>query len=401
MHLSPVQTFKAMKKYLFTTLIFLGLMVNSGRCQTIDTLLDVGGYRLYFHIIKGTGMPILFEGGSGADVTVWDDILKPLADITHATLITYDRAGFGKSELDTTNDDLDRHGILHGIEGLETGLKKLGYNGNIMLIASSFGGFCATLYAGRHPATVKAAVLIDANHICWFTDAWVDSEMKERRRTSTNTKKQNLAYYYQSLNLQNTVDLMKQTPFPATIPVIDLVSEFNFPDSALAARWKVCHRQFADAQPNREGITAYGCGHIIFRDNPLLVVSAIVKAYTGTQGKEQGDEIMKRFLSYSLQGTNGEKRKEVQYRHSADNLVSWGRSLLQQGEKEKAIEILKLNVVLYPGSAEAYESLAGGYELAGNKELAIKNYKRSVELDPNNTNVENHLKELIASPPAK
>ncbi|NII26546.1 alpha/beta hydrolase [Pseudoflavitalea sp. X16] len=87
-----------MKKYLFATLTFFGLMANSARSQTIDTLLDVGGYRLHFHIIKGRGMPILFEGGSGTDVTVWGSFLKPIADITNATLITYDRPSFGKSD---------------------------------------------------------------------------------------------------------------------------------------------------------------------------------------------------------------------------------------------------------------------------------------------------------------
>lgn len=268
-----------MKKFLFTILTFWGLMANSGRCQNIDTLIDVGGYRLHFHIIKGKGMPILFETGSGDDGSVWNTILKPIADVTHATLITYGRSGFGKSELDTTNHDINRHGILHGIKGLETGLKKLGYDGNIMLVGLSYGGFYATLYAARHPAVVKAAVLIDANLACWFTDAWVENEMKERKRDSTYIKNNNLAMYYQSLNLQNTVELMKRSPFPANIPVIDLVAETNFPDSVMAARWKLCHRQFADAQPNRQGIIANGCGHVIFKDNPFLAINAIVKAY--------------------------------------------------------------------------------------------------------------------------
>src|SRR6201986_5253813 len=120
-----------MKKYLFTTLAFWGLMAGSGQCQYIDTLVDVGCYRLHFHILKGKGMPILFEAGSGAGGDTWDTILKPIAAITGATLITYDRSGFEKSELDTSNQDLDKHGILHSIEGLEIGLKKLGYSGNI------------------------------------------------------------------------------------------------------------------------------------------------------------------------------------------------------------------------------------------------------------------------------
>jgi pimeloyl-ACP methyl ester carboxylesterase len=389
-----------MKKHLFTTLTFVGLIANSCKCQTIDTLLDVGGYRLNFHIIKGTEMPILFEGGSGADVTVWDNILKPIADITHATLITYDRAGFGKSELDTSNHDLDKHGILKGIEGLEMGLRKLGYDKVIMLIAHSFGGFCATLFAARHPSTVKSAVLFDCNHVCWFTDDYVNSQMKERIRDSAEIKKHSLAYYYQSLNLQNTVELMKKSPFPPNVPVIDLVADYvpAFPDSAGAVRWKACHRKFADAQPQREGVTANGCAHFIFRDNRPLAITAVVKAYAGTLQAKQRGEMMNRFLSFNLHEVNDEKKKEVQYRHSMDDLVSWGRSLLQQGEKEKAIEVLKLNVLLYPANTDVYESLAEAYEAAGNMELAIKNYKKSLQLDPNNMNAERRIKNLLPPP---
>ena len=371
-----------MKKYLLAALTW-GLMAGSGTCQTVDTLIDVGGYRLHFHIIKGKGMPILFEGGAGADVTVWDPVLKPIADLTQATLITYDRAGFGKSELDTSNHDLDKHGILQGIQGLETGLKKLGYDRNIMLVAHSFGGFSATLYAARHPSTVKAAVLIDANHVCWFTDNYVDSVMKLRKDLWANNKPtNNWADYYAGLNLASTVELMRKKPFPATIPVIDLVAEKvpPFPDSAGAVRWKACHRQFADAQPNRQGITAYGCGHIIFRDNPLLAISAIVKAYTGTLGNGQRDAVMDRFLSYSLEGINEERKSAVHL--SENDLNSRGYLLLQQGKTKEAIEIFKLNITFFPTSDNCYDSLAEAYEAAGDKASAITNYKRSLELNP-------------------
>jgi pimeloyl-ACP methyl ester carboxylesterase len=136
-----IHILKIMKKFILVIFTFFVLMAHSGSCQPVDTLIDVGGYRLHFRIIKGSGMPILFEGGAGADVSIWDIILKPIADITHATLITYDRAGFGKSELDTSNHDLAKHGILQGIQGLETGLKKLGYDKNIMLVGHSYGGF--------------------------------------------------------------------------------------------------------------------------------------------------------------------------------------------------------------------------------------------------------------------
>ncbi|HEV2478139.1 MAG TPA: alpha/beta fold hydrolase [Puia sp.] len=298
-------------RYLFI-LAFCGLIAGSARCQTYDTLVDVGGHRLHFHITRGTGMPILFEGGAGSDAAVFDTILKPIEAITHATLITYARAGFGQSELDTSNHVLEKHGLLQDIEGLETALKKLGYDKNLVLVAHSYGGFCATLYAARHPSNVKAAVLIDANLACWFLDSYVDSITQLRKKLFANRTDIVWANYYAAMNLPNTVALMRKTPFPANIPVIGLVSEINFPDSAMAARWRECHRQFAAAEPNREDITAHGCGHFIFRDNPPLAITAIIKAYAGAQHTEQADEIMNRYLSYSLDAFNEVKKKKSQ-----------------------------------------------------------------------------------------
>ncbi|MBS1603090.1 MAG: alpha/beta hydrolase [Bacteroidetes bacterium] len=297
-----------MKKYLFATLALFGLMAGSGSCQTIDTLVDVGGYRLAFHIVKGTGMPILFDAGSGDDGSGFYPILKPIADVSGATLITYSRAGFGRSEVDPSNQDIGRHGVLNGVEGLEAGLRKLGYAGNIMLVSCSYGNYCVMLYAWRHPSKVKAAVMIDGVHVSFFTDAYVDNEMRERMLDTARLRNAGPGVYYQSLNLRNTVELVRRTPFPSGIPVIDLVSEINLPDSVLSARWRDSHRQFVAGASNREGITARGCSHVIFRDNPYLVVSAIVKAYVGAVGNEQGYEIMKRYLSYSLVEANSGKR---------------------------------------------------------------------------------------------
>ena len=110
---------------------------------------------------------------------------------------------------------------------------------------------------------------------------------------------------------------------------------------------------------------------------------------------------MKRFLSYSLQGADEEKRKEVQYRHSPEDLTAWGHSLMQKGDKGKAIEVFKLNVAFNPNSADAFEGLAEAYESAGDKELAIENFKKSLELDPGDKNAEDHLKKLLSSPPVK
>jgi len=112
-----------MKASAISILLFVIFNCFSVQAQTIDTLIDVGGYKLHFDIIKGKGIPILFEAGGGEDATTWKKIIHPIAERTATTLITYDRAGFGKSTFDTA-----RHGILNGMTGLETALKKLGYD---------------------------------------------------------------------------------------------------------------------------------------------------------------------------------------------------------------------------------------------------------------------------------
>ena len=61
-----------------------------------------------------------------------------------------------------------------------------------------------------------------------------------------------------------------------------------------------------------------------------------------------------------------------------------GYALLDAGKHKEAIEAFKMNVQLHPNSWFAYDSLGEGYAEAGQKDLAIKNYEKSVELNPKN-----------------
>jgi len=74
-----------------------------------------------------------------------------------------------------------------------------------------------------------------------------------------------------------------------------------------------------------------------------------------------------------------------------------GYDLLAMKHVKDAIEVFKLNVEDYPQSSNTYDSLGEAYMFDGNKELAIKNYQRSVELNPNNTNGVETLKKLRES----
>jgi len=51
-------------------------------------------------------------------------------------------------------------------------------------------------------------------------------------------------------------------------------------------------------------------------------------------------------------------------------------------------------VTMYPDSGNVYDSLGEAYMKAGQKQLAIENYKKSLEKDPSNANAVEKLKEL-------
>ena len=71
-----------------------------------------------------------------------------------------------------------------------------------------------------------------------------------------------------------------------------------------------------------------------------------------------------------------------------------GYKFLYKGNVADAIALFKLNVEVYPASSNVYDSLGEGYMENGEYELAIKNYQKSLELNPDNTNAVKKLKKI-------
>jgi predicted Zn-dependent protease len=71
-----------------------------------------------------------------------------------------------------------------------------------------------------------------------------------------------------------------------------------------------------------------------------------------------------------------------------------GYTLLFSNQTQDAIGVLKRNAREYPKSANVYDSLAEAYMKADEKDLAIQNYEKSLQLDPKNQNAVDQLKKL-------
>lgn len=349
-----------MKKITFLLIIDLVLnsMIING--QIIDTLVDNGGYNLHFSIIQGKGMPILFETGYMDNTKIWDGIVQPIADITGAPIITYDRQGFGKSTIDS-----ERKGIEDEINGLETALIKLGYSKEKMLVSHSLGGFYNLFYANRNPEKVKGIVFIDASMACIFADDMLDK----------------LGLNPYQLELIRT---MKKLPsLPPSIPVIDIISQQNVMRDNI---WKTCHDEFVSEAPNRTGIFAFKTSHYIFRDNSRLIIDAVISLYSDIQKSKVKSAILEKAYAYELASSNDDYRKLIEYQHSYEDLIAWGKSLFQNSDLTKALKVMELTANFYPDKPESIINLAEAYLKTGNKELAADNYKKALELDPDNKN---------------
>ncbi|HEV2859405.1 MAG TPA: serine hydrolase [Pyrinomonadaceae bacterium] len=95
------------------------------------------------------------------------------------------------------------------------------------------------------------------------------------------------------------------------------------------------------------------------------------------------------------------KLKQEQPAHavvSESRLNTLGYDLLRQKKLRESVAIFSLNAELYPQSFNVYDSLGDAYAESGEKELAIKNYRRSVELNPANKEGAEKLKKLEAKP---
>jgi len=91
-------------------------------------------------------------------------------------------------------------------------------------------------------------------------------------------------------------------------------------------------------------------------------------------------------------------KQAATYDFSESELNQLGYRLLRSGKPKEAIEIFKLNVEAYPKGFNAYDSLAEAYSTINERELAIQNYKKSLELNPNNTNAAEVIKRLDKPP---
>jgi CubicO group peptidase (beta-lactamase class C family) len=110
---------------------------------------------------------------------------------------------------------------------------------------------------------------------------------------------------------------------------------------------------------------------------------------------ELGETVVNRGVDAAIAQYHELKRSNPKgYNFAEPALNQLGYMLLEKDRNADAIAVFKLNVEEYPKSGEVYDSLAEAYAKDGQKQQAITNYRKSLELDPKNQNATDKLKEL-------
>jgi CubicO group peptidase (beta-lactamase class C family) len=133
-----------------------------------------------------------------------------------------------------------------------------------------------------------------------------------------------------------------------------------------------------------------------------FVLRSVAKEYDWKHWDSEPGASDALMLIARLKGADAALWRYTEYQRSGaakDKVDEWmlnvvGLSLLRSGQEQDAIAILQRNVQEYPKSANTYDSLAEAYAKMGQKELAIKNYEMSLQLDPKNQNAIDTIKKL-------
>lgn len=116
---------------------------------------------------------------------------------------------------------------------------------------------------------------------------------------------------------------------------------------------------------------------------PNFKTQALIHANLEAGGFEKIEENIKNYGRYVSRRATG-----------PSELNAYGYVLLRSKKIKEAILIFKINALAYPHYSNVFDSLGEAYVIAENPELAIENYKKVLELKPENENAKKELKKL-------
>lgn len=245
-----------------------------------DTLVALDDVKLHFQIIDGEGPIVLLEAGGGLDAAEWKGLAPELARETGATIVSYDRAGFGSSSLPEVGHDMSLE-----TEWLWNALSLLGLNKNLILVGHSFGGWMIRIEADRFAGAVSGLVFVDpfsAEFVSSLGVAYCDSHPMMGNLPFADEDPSTLSAEQRALvrmvgeGLGPKMETMRDTQVPEGIPVRILTSAKPFlPKPQEQSAWREAHEAMAASITGSVLIVAEESGHMIPWNQPDLIIESV------------------------------------------------------------------------------------------------------------------------------
>lgn len=261
-----------------------------GGLSVIDTMVTVGENRLHFQIIEGGSPKILLEAGGGMDLTEWAELGPRMVRETGATVISYDRAGFGKSDLPEIPHDMRMEAAW-----LWKALGLLGLDSDLVLVGHSFGGWMIRLEASEYPDDVRGMVFIDpfsAEFVDILGVEYLDNHPMTGKLPFDTSDPEKLTKFERALvrmvgdGLGPKMEIMKQTTVPEDIPVTIIMSGLQtMPKAEEQEAWRKALEQMAASIDGAVLIVAEESNHMIPQNQPDIVIEAVKETVASTSGQ--------------------------------------------------------------------------------------------------------------------
>ena len=240
-----------------------------------DTVVDVGDYGLHVEVIPGErDIAFVFESGGGAELSSWEAVPESIAARTSATVVTYDRAGFGGSELGADDLTPDQQ-----VEHLRAALDALGVPRRRVIVGHSYGGLMAMHHAARHPDEVAGVILVDAMNARFVeaTGDFIHTTVPHIADPRTDRERA-LARLVGTFDA--FLDLVDDAAIGQPMAIITANAWWGRDgdeDPAIEAAWRASHEAIAAASPDRWLVVAEGSRHAVPSMRPDVIVDAAVR----------------------------------------------------------------------------------------------------------------------------
>jgi len=362
--------------------------------RTVRAVVQVEGRAIAYETAGAGGPTVVLESGLGDSREPWDGLFLDLARFTR--VVRYDRAGYGASqERQATPSLVALASDLHGM------LAAAGIRPPYVLVGHSLGGAIIRAYAARYPGEVAGLVFVDPlteNMFARLSPDQMKSVIAEQDR-ATEQSPPGTRKEWATMKAEVIAGFPELRSFgrPPDVPVALLIAGKNRPPGWVAAVFEQYGPWVTGAGEGRLYYTSEST-HYVQVDEPAAIVEAVRRVMFPSLEKR-----LARALDTGGAAAAVSLFRQVAPRYPQEYLNE--RILNQLGYRQlaahkvaDAIALFRLNVERYPRSANVYDSLGEAYMVAGERERAIANYRKSLALDPKNRNAVAMLEKLGARP---